>query len=419
MRVAIQCERIVLGFSGGVEHFAVGLLGGLASLAGPRDEFSLTVARGTAAGWRERVSGSDELHFVEVLATASVAHSTAWMWRVPGVRGLRSRLVRSVLVRTLLRRLRGRIEATALAKLRPHVVYSPFHLVDSDAPNLVLTVHDLKELQPHLHDPATADLLLENLNRARAIVTSWPYPYTQLLEVGVGVAEKLFLVPHPVMTPPMETSDGEETSEPILIYPAATSTHKNHVRLIEALAEVLEHRKVRLICTGTRVSPGYERAASAARRLGIVEAVEFPGHVPEQELQRLYNAAVAVVAPTLWEAGSGAVVEAFARGKPVACSDVPPIRSHIEFCGGAARFFDPANPSSIADAILEIIENPEPYQYGSRRAARFLGQLTWERTARDYLAVFNWVAAGAGTSERPRLSFDADSAVAAALPSEA
>jgi glycosyltransferase involved in cell wall biosynthesis len=408
VRVAVQCERIVPELSGGVEHFVLGLLKGFTSVAAESDQFDVTIARGTRVRWDDRMESTAHLEFSEVFATASLAHSTAWMWRVPALRTLRLALARGALTRPALRWLRLRLEARMIASREPDVVYSPFHLADGNAANSVVTVHDLRELQPRLYDASTAAILVRNIERASAVVTSWPHPYSQLGELGPAITEKLFLVPFPIMNGPEVNHEPslERSEEELVLYPAATSQHKNHARLIEGLARVLERRKVKLVCTGTRVAPGFECAVRVARSHGIEDAVHFLGHVSGEELERLYRRAAAVVVPSLWEAASGPVFEAFAYKKPVACADIPPIRSQIEFCGGSARFFDPLRPSQIAEAIIDVLDKPEPYVASAGEALKFMQQFSWERTAKDYLSVFDWVRRGSVPEERPILSFE-------------
>jgi glycosyltransferase involved in cell wall biosynthesis len=111
-----------------------------------------------------------------------------------------------------------------------------------------------------------------------------------------------------------------------------------------------------------------------------------------------------IVAPTLWEAASGTIFEAFWYGKPVACSDIPPLRQQIEMVGGSARYFNPEDPVDIAAAIFEVLTDPLPYLRGAERAKKYLSALTWERAAGNYLSVFEWVANGAQATVVPIMS---------------
>ena len=56
-----------------------------------------------------------------------------------------------------------------------------------------------------------------------------------------------------------------------------------------------------------------------------------------------------------------------------------------EIAGDAARLFDPRDPAAIADAVLEVLDDPEPWsKRGLARAAEF----SWDATARATDAVY-------------------------------
>jgi glycosyltransferase involved in cell wall biosynthesis len=69
------------------------------------------------------------------------------------------------------------------------------------------------------------------------------------------------------------------------------------------------------------------------------------------------------------------VIEAMARGVPVACSDLPVLR---EVGGDAAHYFTPDDPAAAAAAIQAAWGDAAATRTGPERAARF----TWEESAR-------------------------------------
>jgi alpha-1,3-rhamnosyl/mannosyltransferase len=79
------------------------------------------------------------------------------------------------------------------------------------------------------------------------------------------------------------------------------------------------------------------------------------------------------------------VLEAMARGLPVACSNTG---SLPEVAGGAALLFDPESPAAIASAIETLLadrnEASRLVGLGYDRAA----QLTWQKTARATADVY-------------------------------
>jgi glycosyltransferase involved in cell wall biosynthesis len=386
MRVAVQCQSIVPGNSAGIEHFVYGLLSGLSAA---RDvELHVTIPRGSRAAWEERRASfpSAELH--EIAATATIGTSTSPGRRYRSV--LRERLAQSETARSAVRRARLRVERARLRALGPDVVYYPFHRLDGGGTPAVVTAHDLRVLQPEFFDGAEARRLEANLRRAAAVVTSWSHPERQLLDVYPWLETKLQRIPIPPLVRCEPTTGAGD--EMVLLYAASTGPHKNHVRLIEAVALLRADRPVRLICAGPCREPGYSAALGRVRELGLSDAVSFTGFVPDDELRALYAQAGIVVAPTLWEGASGTVLEGFAYHRPVACSDIPPLRSQIDDLRGTARFFDPLRPDEIAEAVREIWRDSRRYVEGSERAARTMATRSWDATARAYLEVFRRVA---------------------------
>src|SRR6476620_1672198 len=108
--------------------------------------------------------------------------------------------------------------------------------------------------------------------------------------------------------------------------------------------------------------------------------------------------ASALVFPSLYEGFGLPPLEAMACGCPVACSNAAGVPETV---GDAARRFDPRDPAAIADAVLEVLADPEPWvRRGLARAASF----SWERTARETDAVYGellWPRRPARASRQP------------------
>jgi glycosyltransferase involved in cell wall biosynthesis len=171
----------------------------------------------------------------------------------------------------------------------------------------------------------------------------------------------------------------ERTREPFLLYPANRWPHKNHGRLFEALALVRRERpQLRLVLTGSR----HEGKPAP-------DGVDVRGRVSPDELVELYRTAATLVFPSLYEGFGAPPLEAMACGCPVAASNVTAVP---EVCGEAARLFDPLSPEAIAEAVEDVLGNPEPWRArGLERARGF----SWERTAREHEAVYRELAADA------------------------
>jgi glycosyltransferase involved in cell wall biosynthesis len=183
----------------------------------------------------------------------------------------------------------------------------------------------------------------------------------------------LGVTPSPPVTPTAEAELRQRLelgAGEVLLTVSAKRPHKNLLRLLEAVA-LLDPRP-------TVVLPGYptpheQELRERAAALGVTAV--FPAWVSAEDLEGLYALASAFVFPSLAEGFGLPVLEAMARGVPVACSD----RSSLpEVAGEAAILFDPFDPRAIADALTAIPgEAARLREAGREQAARF----TWERCA--------------------------------------
>lgn len=124
--------------------------------------------------------------------------------------------------------------------------------------------------------------------------------------------------------------------------------------------------------------------------LGVQDAVRLTGKVGAEELETLYGGASALVFPSRAEGFGFPALEAMARGVPVIASD----RTSLpEVLGGAGVLVDPDRPTALADAIVDVVGDPqrraELVAAGRERAA----QLSWDETARAFVEVFRSLVA--------------------------
>jgi glycosyltransferase involved in cell wall biosynthesis len=153
---------------------------------------------------------------------------------------------------------------------------------------------------------------------------------------------------------------------------------KNWRRLVSAWralrAQGLPHR---LVIAGEDAGE-----AAALRELAQAEPLELPGYVDDARLDALMRGAACLVHPSLYEGFGLVIVEALARGVPVAAARGTAL---TEAGGDAAVYFDPLDEDAIAGAIQAALGRAGDRQW----AARF----TWERSAELTAAVYAEVAA--------------------------
>jgi glycosyltransferase involved in cell wall biosynthesis len=170
----------------------------------------------------------------------------------------------------------------------------------------------------------------------------------------------------------------------VVLTVSAKRPHKNLARLLDALALIPSDRRPILLLPGYP-TPHEEELKRRASVLGIQDDTRFMGWVSDDELEELYSAADCFVFPSLYEGFGLPVLEAMARGVPVACSDRG---SLAEVAGVAAQLFDPESPRSIATAIeglLQDTENAERLRKAGLERAR---GFEWRETSRATLACY-------------------------------
>jgi glycosyltransferase involved in cell wall biosynthesis len=226
--------------------------------------------------------------------------------------------------------------------------------------------HDLQHLHmPELHP--TRDIELRELwyrafcEQASLVVMMTDWGRHDLIAHYGLAPEKVATIswgsvieayPEPTPADLAETRRELDLPDHFLLYPAQTWPHKNHERLLEALAQIRGRQgaSVPLVCTGGQTGH-YERLRERVGELGLAETVSFPGFVSPLRLRCLYEMARALVFPSRFEGWGMPVSEAFSAGVPVACSSATGLP---EVAGDAALIFDPEEPDQIADCIWRL-----------------------------------------------------------------
>jgi glycosyltransferase involved in cell wall biosynthesis len=185
---------------------------------------------------------------------------------------------------------------------------------------------------------------------------------------------------------------GLKLGDRFLLYVGGISPHKNLSKLIDAFAALAAepaNSDLQLILVGDYQDDPFLSAYPSLRHQvderGIGSKVRFAGFVPDDDLAYLYNAATALVFPSLDEGFGLPAIEAMACGTPVAASDRGSLPEILGTCG---RFFDPYDVNDIAKTIRSLISDKDALNTirteGLQRASNF----TWKKAATETLAIF-------------------------------
>jgi glycosyltransferase involved in cell wall biosynthesis len=273
----------------------------------------------------------------------------------------------------------------AVQKLELDVLFNPGFTAPIMTPIPCVTVfHDLQhkrhpEYFRRLDLPFWQFFLWASARRASKIIAVSEATRADVLRYYSVPAERVHVIHHGVDAALLNLR--RENVERFVLCVSTLHPHKNIERLLRAYAR--EPRDYRLVLAGMK---GFQ--ADAIERLigqlGVRERVTVTGWIPREDLVALYDRAWACVYPSTFEGFGMPALEAMAAGVPLLCSDIPPLR---EVAGDAAIYFDPLREDALAEGLRRIVSD-EPLRAelshkGRERARTF----TWERTARETLAV--------------------------------
>jgi len=177
---------------------------------------------------------------------------------------------------------------------------------------------------------------------------------------------------------------------------------KNGVEyLIRALPlAVRDEPGVQAILVGD--GPERERLEALARELGVADRVRFLGGRPHGQMPGLLSSGEVAVFPSLMEATSVAALECMACGVPVVASRVGGLPEIVDREVG--RLAEPADPESLAHAIVDLLRDPELTEVGLRARARVVDHWSNARLVRRHEEIYRKVGAGTPTSPKTEAS---------------
>ena len=299
-------------------------------------------------------------------------------------------------------------EQLLLPRLAARAGVDLVHSLASTAPacgrfRRVVTVHDLiyarfPEAHAGIRDVGMRMLVPLAVRRSDRVIVDSHSTQSDLVELLGASAQRIDVVPLGIGTvardmplPERELRERLGLGERVVALSlSAKRPHKNLLALIGALALIPPERRPLLVL------PGYPTEHEAAlreraRTAGVQQDVRFLDWLSGEEFEGLWRVARAFVYPSLYEGFGLPVLEAMARGVPVACSNAS---SLPEVVGQAALMFDPRQEHAIAAALERLLGDPVEAERLSALGLARAREFTWERTARATLASYERALGG-------------------------
>lgn len=176
-----------------------------------------------------------------------------------------------------------------------------------------------------------------------------------------------------------------------LLYVSIVDTYKHQWHLAEAVASLrAEGFPVVLDLIGPAYPPALRRLQQTLRRVDPKGGViRYRGAVPYQELHNHYASVDLCVFASSCENMPNILLEGMAAGLPTACSDRG---SMPEVFRNGGVYFNPENPTSIANAIRHLLESPELRAEKAQVAYELAQQYSWNRCADETFGFLRQVA---------------------------
>lgn len=165
------------------------------------------------------------------------------------------------------------------------------------------------------------------------------------------------------------------SKSPFVLTVGNLQPRKNIRRLIEAFCQFSNQKSFdgELVIVGKKAWMYDEIISSAVKGSG---KIIFTDYVDEQDLIRLYNAALFFIYPSFFEGFGLPPLEALACGTPVAVANAT---SLPEVVGNAGKYFDPLNVSDIVKTLEQMVYDGESCD--SNLMKKQVDKFSWSKSA--------------------------------------
>jgi glycosyltransferase involved in cell wall biosynthesis len=166
------------------------------------------------------------------------------------------------------------------------------------------------------------------------------------------------------------------SQKPFILTIGSSSQHKNINKVIAAINNFHED-EINLVIAGGEYGKVFKQV-KAAEAKQIIRM----GYVTDSELRALYENALCLIFPSLYEGLGLPPLEAMSCGCPVLSSNKV---SLTEIYRNAALYFDPTNEEEILKSIQVFMEHANLQKYYREKGFSLAKQYTWEYAAKTLL----------------------------------
>ena len=222
-----------------------------------------------------------------------------------------------------------------------------------------------------------ADLVIFISDYARRVVeTRAGGPMKASVVIPHGVSDRFRVGASPLPAPAWVPDSG------YLLYVSTLDFYKNQIQVVrgflQAKAATGFREKLLLVGPG---NPAYIALLQSEIAQHKAEGeILLVGSVPYEDLPALYQNARINIFASESENCPNILLEALASGRPILCSERPPMP---EFAGDAVAYFDPRLPQALAEGLVRLLGDPSAQGELIKRSLARSGRYAWSDAARN------------------------------------
>jgi glycosyltransferase involved in cell wall biosynthesis len=176
----------------------------------------------------------------------------------------------------------------------------------------------------------------------------------------------------------------EQDKECYILFTGQRSGYKNFYRFIVAIAPLLIHYDLQLLCTGQAFT---RKESDLLRQYNVYDRTHCQ-FVKDDELWKIYANALVFVFPSLYEGFGFPILEAFSAGCPAILSNTS---CFPEIAENAAIYFDPYDIEDMRRVIEKAILDSSLRQILIKKGYERVNYFSWEKTVKETFQVYKEV----------------------------
>lgn len=298
-----------------------------------------------------------------------------------------------------------------LKKINPDLVHFPhFNVPLFFSGKFIVTIHDLIHQHFAMKRATTLDPITYKIKQLgyhkvfsqavkksqKIIVPSefiksqlsneWQISSSKISVTHEGVDEKIFAIKKKQSKNlQLKILEKIRVQKPYIFYVGNAHPHKNIEGLIKAF-RIIKSKDSALSKNLNLVLAGGDHYFWKKIKSEFTDpSIIYPGYVTDDSLVTLFSHAEAFVMPSFEEGFGIPVLESFATGCPVICSDIGALK---EVGGNGAKYFDPKTPEDIAEKIMEVLNNESLKNKLVTNGEKRLKDFSWKKLAEATLKIY-------------------------------